>query len=152
MTGSVVQLVVDRKGDDGTPKVDVRLDSRIAWSIRIRGGAKHLALDLSDGTVQRFDLLGGATRIDLTLPRLVGLLPIRMTDGVNTWQIRTDGQAAVRVLARKGAGKIILYGRNHDGVARGKTVTSPGDGGGAIAIDAAGGIGRLTVATGQGQA
>ena len=145
MVGSVVELSVDRKEDDGSADVDVRLDSRIAWSILIRGGTKHLAVDLGDGTVKRIDLLGGATRIDLTLPRPDGVLPIRMTGGVNTWKIRTDGQAAVRALVRKGAGKVVLYGRNRGGVGRGKTVTSLGLGGGSIAIDAVGGIGQLTV-------
>jgi hypothetical protein len=147
MVGTVVQLSVGTKGKDGKPRVDVQLDSRIAWSIRIRGGVRHLVVDLSGGKVQRFDLLGGATLIELTLPRLGGLLPIRMTSGVNTWLIRTDGQAAVRVLVRKGAGRIVLYGRNLGGIARGNTVTSFAVGRGAIAIDAVGGIGQLAVGT-----
>lgn len=147
MVGDVLRLAVDTKGDDGTPKVTVRLDSRVAWSISIRGGARRLLVDLSDGTVKRFDLLGGASLIDLTLPRLGGLLPIRMDGGVNTWLIHTDGKAAVRVLVRKGAGKIVLYGRNRGGVESGRIVTSAASGHGAIAIDAADGIGKLAVDT-----
>ena len=146
MQGSVVQLAVDTKGTDGKPKVDVRLDNRISWAIRIRGGVRHLDIDLRGGTVQRFDLNGGATVIELSLPRLSGTLPIRMTGGVNTWKIRTDGQAAVGLLVRKGAGKVVLYARNDGGISRGKFVTSAGHGRGAIAIDAVGGIGQLSVA------
>ena len=146
MVGAVLRLAADTRGDTGKPQVVVRLDSRIAWSIRIDGGVRHLAVDMADGKVRRFDLNGGATRIDLALPRLTGLLPIRMTGGVNTWRIDTDGQVAVQVLVRKGAGRIVLYGRDRGGVGHGKTVRSLAGGRGAIVVDAVGGIGKLTVA------
>jgi hypothetical protein len=146
MVGTVLRLAADTKGNDGKPRIEVRLDNRIAWSIRIDGGVRHIAVDFSGGKVQRFDLNGGATRIDMALSRLSGVLPIRMTGGVNTWQIATDGQAAVQVLVRKGAGRIVLYGRDRNGIGPGKTVTSLAGSRGALAIDAVGGIGQLKVA------
>jgi hypothetical protein len=138
--------VVDTKGKVGTPKVDVLLDSRVSWAIRLRGGVRRGIVDLSRGSVRRFDLNAGAALLELRLPRLDGTLPIRMTGGLNTWQITTTGKVATRVLARQGAGRIILNGRDFAGVPRGRTVSSGSSGPDRIEVDAVGGIGKLTVA------
>jgi hypothetical protein len=139
--GGDVRLRLDRGGRRAD--IDVQLDSRVRWAIRLGGGARTMTLDLGAGDVRSVTFDGGAARIDLTLPRLGGTLPIAMNGGVNQWRIETQGRVKVQVVARKGAGKVVLYGRDRGGMRRGEQVSA--DGGSGIDVDAGAGFGSLTV-------
>jgi len=127
--------------------VEILLNSDIRWSLTITGGAKTSVLNLADTTVSSVNLNGGATRIDLTLPRPKGTLPVRMSGGANQLRIRTAGTIPVRVRIRKGAGKVVLNGQTDNGVARGTSFTSRDFAGSTdrIDVDAVAGVGTLTV-------
>jgi hypothetical protein len=146
--GAAVRLTVSKNGRKGAARVAVVLDERVAWTIRLDGGVRRAGLDLSGGRVRAVDLAAGANRIDLALPRLGGTLPIRMSGGVHTWRIVTDGRVTARLLARDGAADVVFYGRDRGGIERGRTVTTTAGGPGGIEVDAAGGIGTLTVSAG----
>jgi hypothetical protein len=124
--------------------LDVRLDSRVEWAIRLGGGARSMTVDLGGGEVRSVTFDGGAARIDLRLPRLGDTLPIAMNGGVNQWRISTRGRVKVRVVARDGAGRVVLYGRDLGGMRRGERAGA--DGGAGIDVDASAGFGSLTVA------
>jgi hypothetical protein len=142
--GNSIRLAVGSRGGGGSTRIEVQLDNRISWAIRLGGGARHMTLDLGGATVRSVAFERGVAGIDLTLPRLSRTLPIRMTGGVNQWRIGTDGQVAVRVVARGGAGQVVLYGDNRGGLARGERVSA--NGGSGIDVDATAGFGTLTVA------
>nr|BFE72912.1 hypothetical protein GCM10020092_062130 [Actinoplanes digitatis] len=106
--------------------------------------------DLSGAEVDGVEFVGGATRIDLTLPEPDGTLPIRMSGGVNRFEVYTGGKVPVRVRTRQGAGQVRLDGRTDDGVARGASFLSPGwaKSTDRIDLDAVAGVGTLRVGRG----
>jgi hypothetical protein len=142
--GGAVRLRVDKKGRNSD--LVVRLDDRVSWAIRLGGGARTMTVDLGGADVRSVAFEGGAARIDLTLPRLDDTLPISLNGGVNRWRITTQGRVAVQVLARRGGGDVVLYGRDRGGLDRGDRVRA-GDGDG-IDVTATAGFGSLTVAGG----
>jgi hypothetical protein len=138
----------DRK--KGSGQLDVRLNARIAWSLKMTGGVTTSSFDLAGATVRRIDLVGGASRIDMALPSPAAVIPIRMSGGVKTWGITTVGEVPVRVLLRDGGGAVVLNGDRKLGIKRGTLLRADGRSGGGLAIDAVAGLGTLTVAPAAG--
>ncbi|MCA2219539.1 hypothetical protein [Jidongwangia harbinensis] len=123
--GSRVRLSLAATGTKGTAAVDVTLNAAVRWNLRVTGGLKTGVLDLGAAKLRGVDLRGGATRMDLTLPRPDGTLTIRMTGGINRFRIHTTARTPARVRAQRGAGKVTLYDLVEDGVRRGQSVVSP---------------------------
>ena len=145
LAGPTAKLTVTAKSDDAT-KVAVVLDDRVVWTVRIGGGSRLTRIDLSGAGVAGIDLAGGSREIDLALPRLRSVLPIRMSGGVRTWRITTADRVAVRLIARDGAGGVELYGGDRGGLGKGERTGASGDADGRLDLDAVAGIGSLTVA------
>jgi hypothetical protein len=145
-----VKLFLDDNGERGDAAVIVLLNADVRWSMRITGGVKAGVFDLSAAKVDGVDFAGGAARIDLTLPRPDGTLPIRLSGGVNRFEVSTDQGVPVRVRTRRGAGQVKLDGRTDDGVARGASFLSPdwADSENRIDLDAVAGVGTLRVGRG----
>ena len=142
-----VRLFLDEKGERGDAAVTVLLNADVRWSMRITGGVKAGVFDLGGAKVDEVDFAGDAARIDLTLPRPDGTLPIRLSGGVNRFEVSTGQGVPVRVRARGGAGQVKLDGRTDDGVARGASFLSPdwADSKNRIDLDAVAGVGTLRV-------
>ena len=148
--GAGVKLFLDDNGERGDAAVTVLLNADVRWSMRITGGVKAGVFDLGAARVDEVDFAGGAARIDLTLPRPDGTLPIRLSGGVNRFEVSTDQGVPVRVRTRRGAGQVQLDGRTDDGVARGASFLSPDWAGSQnrIDLDAVAGVGTLRVGRG----
>ncbi|GIM89149.1 hypothetical protein [Paractinoplanes toevensis] len=147
--GSAVKLDPRPNGDKGNGRLDVRLNSRVTWSIRTSGGVTRANFALSDARLRRIDLDGGATRITMVLPTPGETIPIRMTGGVNSWSITTAKKVPLSALLRQGAGEVSLNGTRVRNLKRGAVVRADGGPGvesGGFGIDAVAGIGTLTVA------
>lgn len=142
-TDGTLRLSASQNGGSGPVEVSLS-DARI-WRLRVGAGTKSVTLDLGAGAVSRIDLDGGAERMDITLGRLSGVLPIRMAGGVSTWLIRTATEVPVRVLVGSGAGDVVLYGKHSGGTGAGTTLHSGNLSGVGLDIDATGGIGNLEV-------
>jgi len=134
--------------DGGADAVDIALSTRVRWDLRVTGGAGRSTIDLSRGRVGGIDLAGGAGRIALTLPEPDGTLTVRMSGGVDSFDVRTAGPAPVRVQVGSGAGTVLLDGRTHRGVAAGRTFTprSWPDTADRVDLQAVAGLAALTVA------
>jgi hypothetical protein len=158
-TGSSVRPVAEIEGDrvrlslvttkvKGTAAVDITLNAAVRWDLMVSGGVRTGVLDLRDTRLGGVDLRGGATRLDLRLPRPDGTLRVRMAGGVNSFRIHTLDRVPARVLARRGAGKVTLYDLVEDGVARGQLLASPAFDRSTdrIDVDAVAGMGTLVVA------
>jgi len=146
--GSSVQLTTQIVDKNGSGQVDVQLNSKVTWSLRMTGGAREENFALAKAWVRRIDLIGGVARISMALPTPDETLPIRMTGGVNTWKITTPARVPVKALLRDGGGKAILNGDETDGIDRNTTLRAGGgnnDSGG-LSIDAVAGLGTLIVA------
>jgi hypothetical protein len=157
--GSSVRPVAEIEGDrvrlslvttrvKGTAAVDITLNAAVRWDLRVTGGMRTGVLDLSGARLGGVDLRGGATRLDLRLPRPDGTLRVRMAGGVNRFLIHTADRTPARVLARRGAGKVTLYDLVEDGMARGQLLVSPtfDRSTDRIDVDAVAGMGTLVVA------
>jgi hypothetical protein len=147
--GSAVKLDPRPTGSKGSGRLDVRLNSRVTWSIRMSGGVTRGNFALTDAKLRRIDLDGGATRITMLLPTPGETMPIRMTGGVNTWVITTAKKVPLSTLLRQGAGEVSLNGTRVRNLKRGSVVRAGGGAGvesGGFGIDAVAGIGTLTVA------
>jgi hypothetical protein len=130
----------------GSGRVDVLLSEDIVWRLKMGAGVHTASFDLSRGTVEDVDLVGGAQTIDIELGRLEDTLPILMAGGVHTWRISTSGRVPVKIALSSGAGGINLYGDDKGGVSGGETVRR-GDFGDepGLDIDAEAGIGFLDI-------
>lgn len=135
-----------RADGDGSGPVVLQLSNRITWHLRMSAGVKQATFDMSAGKVSRIDLDGGAERIDVSLGRLTGTVPIRMTGGAGSWHIRTTGRVPMRIAVRNGAGDVAVYGRHEGGTAAGAVIRSgdldeaPG-----LNINATAGFGTLEI-------
>lgn len=133
---------------DGGRAVDIVLNDRVRWDLRVAGGAELHRIDLTGSTLRSVELAGGSGRIELALPRPDGTLTVRMAGGVREFDVRTAGGAVpVRVRIGSGAGRVVVGGRSHDGVAAGASFTpeSWDRAAGRIDLDAAAGLSALTV-------
>jgi len=78
---------------------EVALNARIPWDIEIRDGVSKLTADLRGLDIRSFEVRGGASRVEVTLPRPSGTVPVRVLGGASNVAIhRPEGVAAqVRV-------------------------------------------------------
>ncbi|MEU4237345.1 hypothetical protein [Actinoplanes sp. NPDC026619] len=147
--GGTVKLDPKPDGSEGNGRVDVQLNGKVTWSIRMGGGVTRGNFALTGAKLRRIDLVGGASRIAMTLPTPGETMPIKMYGGVNNWQITTADKVPLKVLLRDGAGKVTLNGKTSNGLKRNAQLNVDGGDGvesGGFGIDAVGGIGTLTVA------
>ncbi|MEV0157271.1 hypothetical protein AB0H57_26570 [Micromonospora sp. NPDC050686] len=126
--GDRVRLALEPGGQAGPDAVEVLLNSRVTWRLRLVGGVHDALIDLGAArAVAGVELIGGAHRIDLRLPPIAGALTVRMTGGVNQFAVRlADPTPPVRVRVAAGAGSVALPGARRDGVAAGEVISSPG--------------------------
>ncbi|MGK5441030.1 hypothetical protein ACSNN7_04250 [Micromonospora sp. URMC 105] len=145
--GDRVRLRLADSGRAGNGSVDVVLNARLVWRLRLVGGVSAHQLDLGRARLAGVDLIGGAARVDLDLPPTVGTLTVRMTGGVNQFTIRTPGGPPVRVRAAVGAGGVTVYDDRRDGVATGEIISSPNWDRSVhrVYVDLVGGANRVTV-------
>jgi hypothetical protein len=146
-----VRLVLARVRAERKPAVTVTLSAGVRWSVRITGGVAAGALDLRGIPLAAVALAGNATRIDLHAPRPRGTLPVRITGGINQFRLTTADAVPARVRARGGAGRVVLYGRTDNGVARGRSFVAGAFDAGRdrIDLDVVAGIGSAIVTTGR---
>lgn len=121
-----VQLQLVPSGEDGPDSVDVQLNSRVRWQVRMTGGAAEHRLDLGEADLAGVELLGGATRVELILPPPDGTLTVRMTGGVNDFVVDVPQGPPTRVRAGKGAASVTIDGNRNSGIAAGTVLRSPG--------------------------
>ncbi|WP_431883700.1 hypothetical protein [Micromonospora gifhornensis] len=110
---------------DGPGEVEVLLNARVTWQVRITGGTTERRLDLTGGRLSGVEFAGGATRTELRLPRTRGTAVVRVTGGVNVFDVTVAGGAPVRVRANAGAGDVQVYDERRDGVPAGTVLGSP---------------------------
>ncbi|GAA4603082.1 hypothetical protein BJY16_004488 [Actinoplanes octamycinicus] len=124
--GDAVRLRLRSDGSGGSAVVTIVLSSAVRWTLRLDGGAAHSRLDLTDADLAALDLNGGASRIDLSLPEPRGVLPVRMTGGVDQFRVTLPDTTPVRVRVESGAGQVTVGGATHQGIAPGRAFTANG--------------------------
>jgi hypothetical protein len=91
-----------------TRAAEVTLNGSIPWEIGVRGGASRLDADLRGLRLGSFEVSGGASRVELKLPKPSGTVPIRIAGGASNVAIRRPKGVAARVRVGGGATKLSL--------------------------------------------
>jgi hypothetical protein len=145
-----LRLLLPPGAEGGAKEVAIVLNNTVRWTLKLDGGTAQTNVDLSGAEVDGVELLGGAGRIDLTLPTPTSVVPVRMTGGVDQWSMRLAGATPVRVRVQSGAGAVTLAGATHRGIAPGQSFTANGwqDGTAGFDVTAVAGMSALTITEG----
>src|SRR5215217_6376289 len=77
---------------------DIALNAQVPWRITVRGGGvSRLDADLGGLRLDSFEVEGGASRVELTLPDPSGAVPIRIDGGASNVTVRRPEGVAARV-------------------------------------------------------
>lgn len=85
---------------------EVALNAHIPWDVEIHDGASRLTADLRGLELRSFEVSGGASRVELTLPPPAGPVPVRVLSGASNVTIHRPEGVAARV--RVGGGSTNL--------------------------------------------
>lgn len=121
--GDVVRVSV-RSAGPGNVVID--LNSVVVWRIALDGGANEENVDLSGGRLAELDLHAGAGRITAVLPPPRETVPVRMTGGASSFEVRLPSRVEARVLFAGGAGEATIDGTVHTGIAGSTALATPG--------------------------
>ncbi|MCM0676831.1 hypothetical protein NCC78_19380 [Micromonospora phytophila] len=124
--GDRVLLRLEPGDRPGPGTVEVVLNARVTWRLRLAGGVSEQRIDLTGARLAGVELVGGSARTDLRLPRVTGTVTVRLTGGVNRFDLQVPGSPPVRVRVAAGAGAVAIYDQRSDGVAAGSLLGSPG--------------------------
>ncbi|MCW6004886.1 hypothetical protein K1W54_09850 [Micromonospora sp. CPCC 205371] len=143
--GKLVELHIVPSGQDGPGAIDVQLSSKLPWRVRLTGGATTHSLDLRGGSLLGLELIGGAARVDLTLPQPKGTVPLKLTGGVNQLSVHAPRNVPTRVRVGSGASNVTLDRFNRASPSPGTVFTPNGWSRGAdrYDIDAVAGVATL---------
>lgn len=76
---------------------EIMLNASIPWHVEVRDGASRLTADLSGLKLGSLDLSGGASRVEVTLPKPSGAVLIRVLGGASNLTIRRPAGVAARL-------------------------------------------------------
>jgi hypothetical protein len=133
-----------RQGSSGK----VALNVAIPWHIEVCDGASKLTADLSQVRLNSCEIAGGASNVELTLPRVSGHIPVRVLGGASNVVIHRPDGLATRLLVVGGStnltfdaqrfgavgGEVNLQSPNYDGASERYDITISG-GASNVAID-----------------
>ena len=86
------------------------LNTTIPWMIAIVGGVQRVEADLREIDMERFELTGGAERLQLELGGPRGQRAVRLVGGAGTIRIERPGSVPVRLTVLGGSGLVELDG------------------------------------------
>ncbi|MDP9799877.1 hypothetical protein J2S43_008389 [Catenuloplanes nepalensis] len=108
--GDRLMLQMAETGQRGPSLVEVRLSSEVRWDVRLTGGATEHVVDFSAGRLAGFDVLGGATRLELTLPEPEKSVRLKVSSGISQLVLRTPEDVPSRLRFAAGADSVTLLG------------------------------------------
>jgi hypothetical protein len=100
-------------------RAEVTLNASIPWHIEVRGSTSRLTADLRDVNLGSLNLGGGASRIEIMLPRPLGTVPVRILGGASNVTIRRPEGVAARVHVGGGATNL-TFDEKHFGAVGGE--------------------------------
>ena len=123
--------VPDVRVDGGTVTVKYRpslhptrgqitLSGRVAWAIKASMGMSDVVADLQQLELTGLEISGGASRLEIRLPRPKAAIQVRIGAGASNLELIRPAGVPVRVRIRGGASKLAIDDF-HVGAAGGKT-------------------------------
>ncbi|WP_123678591.1 hypothetical protein [Couchioplanes caeruleus] len=141
-----VRLALVPTGADGPDTVEVLLNRRVRWDLRLPAGAGEHHLDLASGRVRRLEI-SGAGLVSMRLPPPVGSVPITLTGTVGELAVAVPAGTAVKLRLRAGAGLVAVPWAARVPAPPGTSLAPPGwsAAGSRYQVDAAAEVGSVTV-------
>lgn len=127
----------------------VTLTNRIRWSIKLSGGAAAMALDLASLPLSRLEISGGASRLDVSLPRPKGTVAIDVSGGATSLALRAPADTEWRIVVSGGVSSLDING-GRSGAIGDLQQQSRGYAGATdrLNIDVSGGVSQVDLRTG----
>jgi hypothetical protein len=125
LDGDQLRVSTDDIGDAkaGSPvQINVQLAAGVRWDVVVNQGAKQILLALGSGQVNLVELRGGADLADVTLPKPVGEMAIRIPTGQATAALHVPANIPVKATFGSGAGRAVVDGVTQQGIAPGTTI------------------------------
>jgi hypothetical protein len=129
-------------------RIEIRLNSRVRWTLRLAGGADAANIDMSAGELAGVEFAAGVSQIRLSLPMPDGTVVVRMLAGASEFDLTAPPGVPARVRLGSGAGSVTVDGSTRTGVAQGTVLAPPSweSASDRYDIDAIAGVSRLTLA------
>jgi DNA-binding MarR family transcriptional regulator len=105
---------------------ELTLTTAIPWSIEIRRGVSRLTADLRELHLAAFDITGGVTESELSLPRPRGTATVRITGGASRLVVSRPRGTAAQVLVRGGASNFVFDAQRLGAVGSATRLATPG--------------------------
>jgi hypothetical protein len=91
--------------------------------LRFTGGADEQRIDISQGRISGIDVVGGARRVELGLPKPTGTVGVRITGAVDEFFVTAPAESPVRVQLDSGAKTVTAGTKTQRDVPPGSTFT-----------------------------
>lgn len=129
----------------------VWLNAAIPWTIAFRGGASKVTIRARELALRGLTLGGGASTLEVALPRPAGIIPVRIEGGVSRVSIRRPAGVAVELRIAGGASRLAFDAQRFGAVGGEVRLASPGFETAAegYQLDIHGGASRLDITTYQ---
>jgi hypothetical protein len=133
--------------EGGADTIEIRLHSRVRWTVRLAAGAHDITVDLSAGDLAGVEFAAGVSRARLALPRPDGTVAVRVLAGASEFDVTAPPDVPARVRLGSGAGSVTVDGATRTGLAQGTVLASPSweSASDRYDIDASAGVSRLTL-------
>jgi DNA-binding MarR family transcriptional regulator len=105
---------------------ELKLTTAVPWTIEIRRGVSHLAADLRELQVSAFEITGGVTESELSLPRPRGTATVRIAGGASRLMVRRPRGTAAQVVVRGGASNFVFDAQRLGAVGSATRLATPG--------------------------
>jgi hypothetical protein len=125
--------------------LSAQLAPKVAWSIRLAGGASAERLDLSELDISSVSVPAGVSHLSIRLPTPQATSAITVS-GASQFDLIAPAAVTVRIDFIGGSGNATLDGMPHTGLAGNTVLTSAGSTtAGTINVTCLGGIGSFTL-------
>ena len=139
--------LVPGSNNAGPGSVIMQVNSKVAWNLKLTGGAAEEVVDLRAARVTGLDVIGGGNKIELSLPHPTGTMTVNMRSGAGQFLIHAPKDVPAKVRLGIGAGTVTVDGASKTSVAANTVISPPGWDAAKDKIDvnAAGGASVITV-------
>jgi DNA-binding MarR family transcriptional regulator len=120
--GQMIDTSVHWRDDRG----ELALHTGVPWRIELRGGGSRIQADLGELELGGFQLVGGASRVELTLPRPVGTVRVPLEGSFNELIVRRPAAVSMRLRISGPSSRVELDGQTITGSAGDLTLESDG--------------------------
>ena len=126
---------------------EVALNASITWHIEVRGNISRLTADLREVRLGSINLAGGASRIEIMLPRPSGTVSVRIFGGASNVTIYRPEGVAARIHAGGGATNLSFDEEHFGAIGGDVNLRGPdyGDATNRYDIEVMGGANNLTI-------